>query len=90
MQICKVEEGEEEERGGMSTPRETKAVLVLTSPLNSRTPLNMISSKLSYSSLKMLEFGDEVIVVGNFYCSNSKQTITRRLLKWQKTWEISG
>jgi hypothetical protein len=42
---------EEEERSGMSTPEKPKSI-ILTSPLNPGTPLNVISSNFSYSSLK--------------------------------------
>jgi hypothetical protein len=71
-------EKKEEERSGSSTPSSTKEISILTSPMNPGTPLNVISSNFSYSSLKLLEFDDESIVVGNFYYSNSKEGITNR------------
>jgi hypothetical protein len=63
---------EEEERSGMPTPGSTKEMSILTYPLNQGTPSNVISSNFSYSTLKLLEFNDEVITIGNSYYNNSK------------------
>jgi len=69
---------EEEERSVTSTPGSTKEVSLLTSPLDLGIVLNVISFYFFYLDLNMLEFDDELVVVGKLYHRNLKQGITRR------------
>ena len=69
---------EAKERSGISTLGSTKATSILNSPINPWTPLNVILFDFSYSSLKLLEFDNEVVYVGKFYYKNSKKGITKR------------
>jgi hypothetical protein len=67
----------------------TQGMTLLKYPFNLGNPLNIIPHGFSYSSSQIVDFGNVVVSLGDYFCGKSKNGIAKRESKRQLTKETT-